>query len=188
MEKFRAGKYDVIGLPDAQVLGADSRYKGDVAFIGDASTTLSAAITSGATTISVASNTGFPAVPFRIGIDGEILIVTATSGTTWTVARGADASTAAAHAAGATVSLKMRVDVPACGTGTCTTSTPSRTITGADGKSYRLDTYVTWKPITNSSNVVGRSTKLVTLVVRGTTNTWRTYARVSSAFDLSTGL
>jgi prepilin-type N-terminal cleavage/methylation domain-containing protein len=77
--------------------------------------------------------------------------------------------------------------VTPCGSSPCTNSVPTKTVTGADGRSYRVDTYVTWKAITNSSGLTGRDTKLVTIVVRDST-TLRTYARVSSTFDLSTGL
>jgi len=53
-----------------------------------------------ATSINVASASGFPlTAPFRICIDGEHLLVTAGAGTTtWTVERGVDDTTAAAHA------------------------------------------------------------------------------------------
>lgn len=70
-----------------------------------AQTTLSAAITTtGATTCTVTSATGFPASGnFRIIIDNEIMIVTAVSGTTFTITRGAESTTAATHSNGATV-------------------------------------------------------------------------------------
>lgn len=73
-------------------------------------TTLSANITStSATTLTVVSNTGWPAVTtasgdvFRVLIDTEYLIVTDNSSTTWTVTRGAEGSTAATHSSGASV-------------------------------------------------------------------------------------
>src|ERR1700728_187381 len=70
-----------------------------------AQTTLNGAITSGQTPLTVASAAGFPATaPFRILIDNELMIVTAGAGTTtWTVTRGAEGTTAAAHSNGATV-------------------------------------------------------------------------------------
>jgi hypothetical protein len=74
-------------------------------------TTLSAAITSSATSLTVASDAGFPTTaPFTVTIGTEDLTVTAVSGTTWTVTRGANGTTAAAQAAGATVSLVDTVD------------------------------------------------------------------------------
>jgi type II secretory pathway pseudopilin PulG len=60
---------------------------------------------------------------------------------------------------------------------------PSRTTTGADRKSYRVDTYITTTTPTN-----GRAVKLVTVVVRdGKSLSARPLARVSSTFDQSTG-
>jgi Tfp pilus assembly protein PilV len=81
--------------------------------------------------------------------------------------------------------------------GTCTTAgtaagqsvttgtggfSPTQTVTGADGKRYRLDTYVTWQTIPG-----GRSVKKVTVVVRDTGAT-RVWSRITSSFDESTGL
>lgn len=67
-------------------------------------TTLAAPITSsGATSISVASATGAPAANFRIRIGSELMLVTAMAGTTWTVTRGAEGTTAATHLLGASV-------------------------------------------------------------------------------------
>ena len=53
----------------------------------------------------------------------------------------------------------------ACGTAPCTTKVPVQTLTGADGKSYRVDTYVTWQTV-----AAGRAVKLVTIVVRDGAN------------------
>lgn len=73
-------------------------------FSNNATTTLSGAITAGDTTLSVVSAAGFPASgDFTIVIDSEILLVTGIAGSTWTVARGAEGTTAAAHSAGASV-------------------------------------------------------------------------------------
>jgi Tfp pilus assembly protein PilX len=70
-----------------------------------ANTTLSSAITSTATTMSVASASGFPATgSYRIRIDDEDMTVTAgAGGTTWTITRGVNSTTAAAHSANAAV-------------------------------------------------------------------------------------
>jgi Tfp pilus assembly protein PilV len=73
------------------------------------------------------------------------------------------------------------------GSSPCTTSVPTKTVTGADNRSYRLDTYITWAAITNSGGVTGRNVKLVTVIVRDATNL-RVYARVASSFDESTGI
>ena len=59
---------------------------------------------------------------------------------------------------------------------------PSRTATGADRQSYRVDTYVTARTPTN-----GRQAKLVTIVVRAGRAPYTTLAREQSSFDLSTG-
>lgn len=73
-------------------------------YSNSAQTTLNGTITSGATTLVVTSATLFPTSPrFRILIDSEILLVTAVSGTTFTVTRGVESTTAAAHTTGATV-------------------------------------------------------------------------------------
>ena len=75
-----------------------------------------------------------------------------------------------------------RVNVAACGTAPCTTKVPVQTLTGADNRSYRVDTYVTWDSVTG-----GRNVKRVTIVVRDGSNTSKTWARTSSTFDASTG-
>ena len=72
-------------------------------------TTLSGAINSSVTSISVASVSGFPgSFPYTLIIDQdqvteEIVTVTAASGTTLTVTRGVDGTSAVAHDAGAAV-------------------------------------------------------------------------------------
>lgn len=65
-----------------------------------AATTLASAIsTTGATSMTVASASGFPGSGnYNIQIDSEVLTVTAGQGTTtWTVTRGVNGSTAATH-------------------------------------------------------------------------------------------
>ena len=69
-----------------------------------AETTLAAAITdTSGTSITVTSSASFPSAPFIIGIDTECMLVTNVSGTTWTVTRGYESSTAATHDNGATI-------------------------------------------------------------------------------------
>jgi Tfp pilus assembly protein PilX len=69
-----------------------------------ASTTLSSAIGTGQSTVTVASATGFPTSQFHIRIDDEVMTVTSGFGTTtWTVTRGANGTTAASHPASQTV-------------------------------------------------------------------------------------
>lgn len=71
-------------------------------------TTLASGITSGATSIQVTATTGFPSVDFVLALDAdtaqqELVLVTAVAGTTLTVTRGYDSTTAVAHDAGAVV-------------------------------------------------------------------------------------
>ena len=74
-------------------------------FSNQAVTTLSAAITTTtATSCTVTDASSFPTSGnFRIKIDGELLLVTAASGTTFTITRGIENTTAATHASGADV-------------------------------------------------------------------------------------
>jgi hypothetical protein len=81
----------------------------DVARNGDTTTptatTLGAALTSSATTLTVASTTGYPDTGV-LAIEDERILYTGKSGTTFTgVTRGYDGTTAAAHSNGAAVSL-----------------------------------------------------------------------------------
>ena len=75
-----------------------------------------------------------------------------------------------------------RVVLPVCGTSPCTNDVPVQTLTGADGESYRVDTYITWQVVGS-----GRSVKLVTIVVRDGDDVTKTWARTASSFDESTG-
>jgi hypothetical protein len=74
-------------------------------YSNDAQTTLFSAIADNiVTTLVVASAVLFPTTGnFRIRIDNEFMLVTGVSGTTFTVIRGIEGSTAAAHAASALV-------------------------------------------------------------------------------------
>lgn len=66
-------------------------------------TTLNGAINDSVTSIVVYNTVTFPAVQFRIRIDTEIMIVTAISGKTLTVTRGAESTTAVAHSSNSNV-------------------------------------------------------------------------------------
>ena len=73
-------------------------------FANRATTTLNGDITAGATSLTLASATGFPSAPFDLNIDGELMLVGARSGTSCTsVSRGQGGTSAAAHLNGATV-------------------------------------------------------------------------------------
>jgi len=68
-------------------------------------TTLSSGITSGVTSLTVASTAGYPSSGV-IAVDGELMLYTGTTGTTFTgLTRGASGTTAAAHSAGAYVEV-----------------------------------------------------------------------------------
>src|SRR5215471_4547097 len=70
-------------------------------FANKASTTLASSAASGDSTITVSSPSGFPTKPnFRLLIESEILLVTAIAGSTFTVTRGKEGTTAASHVAG----------------------------------------------------------------------------------------
>lgn len=194
MEKYRAIKYESLGLDNADLAAVDATYTGDSAYRGDTapSTTLTAGMTVDGTSMAVASASGFPTVaPYLVQIDSELVLVNSGAGTTtWTVKRGQNGTTAATHAGAATVTQKQRAHVVRCGTQPCTDMVPTKTVAGADGKNYRVDTYVTWRTIANSGSPAssGRLLKLITIVVRDSNAPHRTWARVSSAFDESTGL
>lgn len=72
-------------------------------FSNNYATTLNGAIDNAVTSLVVTSSVGRPDPNFRIIIDSEILLVTAVAGTTYTVTRGVEGTTAAAHSNGAAV-------------------------------------------------------------------------------------
>lgn len=74
-------------------------------------TTLNGGINSAVTSMVVTSSTGFPAAPFTVLIGTEFISVSVVAGTTWTIARGANASTAAAHLNGDTIYLIVGGDI-----------------------------------------------------------------------------
>ena len=73
----------------------------------ESGSTLTATIASGDLSLGVASVRNFPvlATPFTVQIDTEFLRVTAVSGTTFTVSRAYNGTTAAGHTSGALVTL-----------------------------------------------------------------------------------
>lgn len=73
-------------------------------FFNDPATTLNGSITNSATTLIVTSATGFPTTGnFRILVESELMIVTGVSGTTFTVTRGAESTSAVSHTTGLSV-------------------------------------------------------------------------------------
>ena len=68
------------------------------------SITNSGGISSSVTTMTVADPTPFPSTGnFRVLVDGEVMIVTGVSGSTFTITRGAESTSAASHAHGSNV-------------------------------------------------------------------------------------
>src|SRR5436190_22498956 len=130
-------------------------------FANNPTTTLNGAINNSVTSITVTSATTFPTTGnFRILIDSEILLVTAVSGTTFTVTRGAEGTTAVTHADLASVdgivtkgSLDaLRSDLISNGTfaGKPTTEIAGRLYLVNDGSYLLRDTgsiYETYGPI-----------------------------------------
>jgi Tfp pilus assembly protein PilV len=196
IEKFRAIRFESIGLANSAVDAADATYKGDSAYVADTAptTTLSSALTASQLTVPVTSAAGFPTTsPYIVQIDSELILVSGGTGTTtWTVRdaveRGYLGTTDAAHSAGATVLQIRRVNVTACGTEPCTNSVPTKTVNGADGNPYRVDTYITWRQTTGTGTTTGRLLKYVTVVVRDNASPYKVWARLGSSFDESTGV
>jgi hypothetical protein len=199
MEKFRAIKYDSIGLAntvvDTVVAGSyGATYTGQTFYLTDTAgtATLSAGITSSQTSVPVTSISGFPSSgPFLVKIDSEYMLINNRASSTWTINqtsdRGLYGTTAATHSSGATVYWVQRVNVTACGSSPCTNSVPTKTVTGADGRSYKVDTYITWLQITSAGATAGRLVKLVTVVVRNNASPYQVYAKLSASFDEGTG-
>lgn len=114
-------------------------------FANDYTTTLAGGITAGATTLAVTSATGSPAVPFRIKIGGEIIVVGAKAGTTFSsLTRGAEGTAAAAHADGDPVEHVLTAEQLASFTqsprGTAFPATPA-----AGDRFYRTDRKVEYE-------------------------------------------
>lgn len=62
---------------------------------------------------------------------------------------------------------------------------PIQTLTGADGRSYRVDTYITWASVQVAGGTFsGRAVKQITISV---SRNGAALARVTSSFDQSTG-
>lgn len=75
-------------------------------------TTLSGSINSSVTSLTVASGSAFPTTgDFTVKIGTELIRVTGVSGTTWTVARGQEGTTAASHSASDTVTQVVTANV-----------------------------------------------------------------------------
>lgn len=77
-----------------------------------------------------------------------------------------------------------QIITPTCGAGPSYPNecTATRQATGADGKLYRVNTY-----IVETTPTGGRAVKLVTIVVRDDADQARVFVRQASSFDQSTG-
>lgn len=108
-------------------------------FPNPVSTSLTAGISSSDATMTVASATGFPSSgTFRVRIHDEIIGVTAVSGTTWTIVRGVEGTTAAAHGPTSTVTgvLTAGAIASVLGAKYATGTWASRPAAGVSGRIY----------------------------------------------------
>ncbi len=117
--------------------------------------TLSASVNSSQTSLTVASSSSFPSASFRILVGSEIMVVSAISGTTWTVQRGQNGTSAATHSSGTTVGLLT--GPPLSGIFGVTTTTNSQNWPWANDSGSSLGTYLTTNVYLPAS-----STKLTT--------------------------
>lgn len=108
-------------------------------YANNAETTLNGAITNVATSLVVQSAVLFPTSgPFKIIVEAEIMKVTAVAGTTFTVVRGQEGTTAAAHGNGAgVVQVVTKDSLIAVGTNIIREGTfASRPAAGVEGRIY----------------------------------------------------
>jgi prepilin-type N-terminal cleavage/methylation domain-containing protein len=176
VELYRALTYSAIALDSSAAGATDSTYTSDAAIsvtsnittTTGCTTTLSSAVTASSSAQAATPGSMSTIAPgSQLTLDrgtasAETFNVTTTTPTTFS------AVFTKSHSAGAVVLL------PQC--------TPSRTVTGPDHGSYRIDTY-----ITAHTPPTGRAGKLVTVVVRDGAGPSTTLVRQSTAFDASTG-
>lgn len=108
-------------------------------YTNDVATTLSGnggSVSAGTGTWLVTSSAGFPAVPFRVLCDSEIVLVTNVASFTWTVTRAQENTTGAFHLDGATV----RHVVTAAGLKDALDYAVRWTVVPVSGTSYSADT------------------------------------------------
>lgn len=138
-------------------------------FANAASTTLSGSILNSNTSLVVASASAFPTSGnFRILVESEIMLVTGVSGTTFTVSRGQENTTAVGHNTGVSVThiltsgalTTLRSDALSLGITAGTFS--SRPAAGTAGRMYfptdgglgAVDDGSNWRPLLNG-NILG---------------------------------
>lgn len=107
-------------------------------FANNAESTLSGAITAGATSLTVVSAAAFPtAGNFTILVGSEIMLVTGVAGTIFTLVRGQEGTSAAAHDAGATVQQVVSAEALESGLVPSGTAFPAAPSSG--DRFYRAD-------------------------------------------------
>jgi len=133
---------------------------------------LNGAINSSVTSITVSSFAAFPsAVQFRVAIDDELMLVTGGAGTTtWTVTRGIEGTTAAAHDDGAsiyhvqTVASFLRNPRSLTTTGDVeyldSSGAPARLAAGADGTYIRYSSGLPSASVLNASDLASGTVPL----------------------------
>ena len=104
-------------------------------------TTLTASITSSQTSLTVTSSSLFPSGSFQVLIGSEIISVNSVAGTTWTVQRGQNGTTAATHSSNTTVGLLT--GPPLSGIYNVTTTTNSQNWPWPNDGGSTLSTYLT---------------------------------------------
>lgn len=107
-------------------------------FANNAESTLSGDITAGATSLTVASASAFPpAGNFTVLVGSEIMLVTGVAGSIFTVSRGQEGTSPAAHSAGDAVQHVVSADALGGGLVPSGTSFPSSPSSG--DRFYRTD-------------------------------------------------
>lgn len=80
-------------------------------YANDAASTIVSDITAAATSVTITDASKFPTVPtFRVRCENEIMIVTAVAASVFTITRGAEGTTAAAHVAGTAIGCILSRD------------------------------------------------------------------------------
>lgn len=133
-------------------------------------TTLAASVTSAGPTITVASASGFPTSgTFTIQVDSEQMTVTAGQGTTtWTVTRGVNGTTAAAHSSGASVdptSIKVAsaASFPASGSFGIRVDNETMTVTAQAGTTWTVTRGTNGTAVTSHTSGASVLQKTVTV-------------------------
>jgi len=137
-------------------------------FANNVTSALSGDITSGQTSITVASSSGVP-IPsygvFRFIVDNEIMACTSRSGNTWTVQRAQEGTSAAAHTSGSTIYLivtkgsleALRSDksvIRADARLITSASQPGRLFLAQDSNVLRYDDGGQWNSLNAAANLI----------------------------------